>query len=62
MRITITEGLSQLKLLDKWITSAIQGGGFVAYYRPGQTLQGAALSAEDIKKKTLSSYQSVSLI
>lgn len=59
MSITITEALSQLKLLDKRITSATQGGGFVAYYRPGQTLQGAALSAEDIKKKTLSSFQSV---
>ena len=59
MRITITKGLSQLNLLDKWIASAIQTGGFVAYYRPGQTLQGATLSADDIKKKTMSSFQSV---
>lgn len=59
MSITITEALSQLKLLDKRITSATQGGGFVFYIRPGQTLQGAALNVEDIKKKTLSSFQSV---
>ncbi len=58
MSITITEALSQLKLLDKRITSATQGGGFVSYIRPGQTLQGT-VSTEEIKKKTLSSYQSV---